>query len=105
MLKHCVFATLKPDVPMSDVVSVMRALGALVHDVDGMQDFTHGPNRDYESKSPDFGYGFVATFRDRAALATYDALPRHKELGAALAALCVNGAAGIIVFDLEIDAS
>lgn len=101
MLLHCVFCALRPDVGPDELGEVMDELAALRAEVDGMLDFRHGPNRDYEGKSPGHGHGFVIAFRDRAAHLAYDSHPRHKAAGARLVALCEGGYGGIVVYDLE----
>lgn len=101
MILHCVFCAIRPDVAPADLAAVMADLAALRPLVEGMEWLRHGPNRDYEAKSPGHPYGFVAAFRDRAALAAYDAHPAHKAAGARLVALCEGGGAGIVVYDIE----
>jgi quinol monooxygenase YgiN len=102
MILHCVFTALRGDVDSAEREAVMAALAALQGQIDGMLGFEHGPNRDYEGLSKGYDWGFVARFRDRAALAAYDAHPDHKAAGARLVALCTGGVAGLMVFDLEV---
>ena len=102
MLQHCVFCDIRAEVSPSAVEDVMRRLADLVPQVNGMIAFQHGPNRDFEAKSGRFSMGFICTFRDRAAHLAYDAHPQHQAAGRDLVALCTGGAAGIIVFDLEV---
>ena len=59
MLLHCVFCALRADADPRDLAAVMEDLAALKGEVEGMLDFRHGPNRDYEAKSPRHGHGFV----------------------------------------------
>ena len=101
MLLHCVFCAIRPDADPMEVQAVMDDLGALRGEVDGMLDFRHGPNRDYERKSPRHGHGFVITFRNRDAHLAYDAHPRHRDAGSRLVALCEGGHEGIVVYDIE----
>ncbi len=101
MLLHCVFCALRPDADPDELRGVMEELDALRPEVEGMLEFRHGRNRDFESKSARFGHGFVIAFRDRDAHLAYDGHPRHKAAGARLVALCEGGADGIMVFDLE----
>jgi hypothetical protein len=77
----------------------MNGLAGL--DLPGFASFTHGPNRDFEAKSPDHPYGFICTFADADALGTYAVHPDHQALGGRLVALC-GGADGIMVIDLEV---
>ena len=101
MLLHCVFCALRPDADPEELRTVMGDLAALRSEVEGMLEFRHGPNRDYEGKSARFGHGFVIAFRDRDAHLAYDRHPRHRDAGARLVALCEGGYDGIMVYDLE----
>ncbi|MGZ9809441.1 Dabb family protein [Pseudoroseicyclus sp. H15] len=100
MIAHVVLLALRDDHDPVELQTVMDGLAALK--LPGFDSFRHGPNIDAEGKSPGYPYGFVATFADRAALATYAADPGHKALGARLAALCTGGGAGIFVADLDV---
>lgn len=102
MILHCVHCAVRGDADADDLAAVMAELAALVGEVDGMTDLRHGVNRDFEGKSAGFPYGFVATFRDRAALAAYDAHPRHRAAARRLVAACEGGADGIVVHDLDV---
>lgn len=101
MLKHCVFVNLKEDVGAEARDAVLSGFGTLVGEIDGMLDYVWGRNLDFEAKSPDYGYGFIVTFRDRAAHLAYERHPKHIELGGKLVAMCKGGHAGILVFDLQ----
>ena len=102
MLKHCVFANIKCDVPAEDIERVLSGFGHLVDQIPGMIDYSHGPNLDFENKSADYDHGFVITFTDGAALAAYDTLPTHRRLGAELVSFSEGGGTGIMVFDLSV---
>ncbi|SHF19480.1 Stress responsive A/B Barrel Domain [Loktanella atrilutea] len=97
MIDHMVLLHLKPDHDAVELSQVMAGLAALVGQIEGFTAFRHGPNRDYEGRSPAYGYGFTAQFHDSLALAVYAADPRHLALGARLMALCVD----LLVADLE----
>ncbi len=102
MLLHCVFLDFDVEHPREARLEVLRAIAELVPLINGLEAVELGVNIDMEGKSPDHGEGFVARFRDRAALATYAAHPEHVKLGARLVAMCRGGAAGIVVYDLEL---
>ncbi|NRB03773.1 MAG: Dabb family protein [Rhodobacteraceae bacterium] len=102
MIKHCVFAQINAETPQDEIDRVLSGFGTLVGEVEGMVDYFYGPNRDYENISPDYPYGFVATFQDRQALARYDEHPAHREFGAALVNMTVGGADGVVVFDIDV---
>ena len=102
MILHCVFCALRPDATPDAVARVMTALDGLRAVLPGMTGFRHGPNRDFEGKSPGHGYGFVVTLTDAAANAAYLAHPQHRAIAADLVALCAGGADGIVVYDLDV---
>lgn len=102
MILHIVMLSLKSNVQPSDLQEVMLGLDALRQQVTGFQAFQHGPNSDFEVKSPDYPYGFICTFADRGSLQTYADHPEHKLLGARLVAMCDAGADGIWVADIEV---
>lgn len=102
MLLHCVFCDILETTAQGEVSAIEAELAALVGKVPGMLAFQAGPNRDYEVKSPNHRWGFVCTFTDRAAHLAYEAHPRHQAAGARLVAACRGGAAGIVVYDLEV---
>lgn len=102
MLKHCVFVKFDAAAVASDRQQVLVDLGSLVGEIDGMMDYSHGPNLDFEKKSPGFSYGFICTFKDRAAHLVYETHPKHVALGSRLVEMCEGGHQGIMVFDLEV---
>lgn len=102
MLLHCVFCNFRPDTTGAAQRDVLSALAAFSTSLDGVIAFDHGPNLDFEAKSPDHDSGFVIRFRDRAALAQYAQHETHQALGRQLCDLCVGGAEGVVVYDLDI---
>ena len=80
----------------------MAKLSSLVDRIEGFQDFKFGQNLDFENKSSEFDYGFVATFADQTALQRYANDPQHLALGGQLVEMCFTGHNGIIVFDLSV---
>jgi len=102
MLLHCVFLDLADDADPAALSDALATLAGLVGQVTGMTAFAHGPNRDFEHKTPDHAHGFVCSFADRAAHLAYESHPDHVRAGATLVALCKGGADGIRVYDLEV---
>ncbi|MFS4580467.1 Dabb family protein [Phaeobacter sp. C3_T13_0] len=101
MILHCVFFRFREDAPSETCRDVLSELATFARGLAGVLDFDAGPNRDFEGKSPNYSEGFVVRFSNRGALDHYAQHPAHQELGARLCDLCVGGADGIIVFDLE----
>lgn len=101
MIRHCVFFRLEHGADLAALRDVIHGLAALVDRLDGCFGFCAGTNRDFESKSPEYPYGFTLDTQDETALAQYADHPDHKALGARLVALCDGGSKGIIVFDIE----
>ncbi len=101
MIRHCVFLRLAPATDPEELSEVMQGLGELVAELPGCNDFVAGPNRDFENKSPDHGYGFTLDAVDAQALESYADDPRHRALGARLVAMCEGGERGILVYDIE----
>ncbi len=101
MIRHCVMLRLKPDYDTAELAAVMDGLGVVADRLSGCGGFIHGPNRDFEAKSPSYPYGFTLDFAAQAALQRYASDETHQQLGARLVALCVDGAEGVLVFDLE----
>lgn len=102
MILHSVYLRLPQGTDRAELEAVMTGLKQLCKSLLGCAGFQHGPNRDFEGKSQDHPYGFIAQFRDRAALAAYADNPDHQVLGARLVALCEGGADGIVVYDIEV---
>ena len=97
MIQHVVMLKARETEVLS---GLMRNFAALVGRIEGFTAFAHGPNIDAEQKSPDYPYGFICTFTDRAALDRYAADARHQALGAQLVSLCDGGGEGIMVYDI-----
>ena len=102
MILHCVFVNFRSDGDPAEQQAVLTGLGELQPLIDGFEAYQHGPNRDFEDKTPDHRDGFICTFRDAEALQSYADNEAHKALGARLVAQCVGGADGILVYDLEV---
>ncbi|MDX8354062.1 Dabb family protein [Cognatiyoonia sp. IB215182] len=102
MIRHIVLLNLKDDHDAAELEAILDQLAALVGVLPGFSAFEHGPNRDLEAKSQNYPYGFIGTFEDTDALQTYAGDARHSALGARLVDLCVGGADGIMVIDLEV---
>ncbi len=102
MILHCVFCNFRAEIPKEDRFKVMKGLEDLCDAFEGVIAFDYGTNLDFEKKSQDHGEGFIIRFVDQAAVEIYADDPRHQRLGGQLCDLCVGGADGIIVYDLEV---
>lgn len=102
MILHCVFCHFQDSAPEAARQAVLEGLRAFSLSLPGVLGFEAGPNRDFEGKSPDYAAGFVIRFGSAAALQAYAVHPEHQRLGGELLALCVGGAAGIVVYDLDL---
>ncbi|RLK08136.1 stress responsive alpha/beta barrel protein [Ruegeria conchae] len=92
---------LRPDHDAVELAAVMDGLSTAANRLPGCGGFIHGPNRDFEAKSPGYPYGFTLDFAAEVDLRRYASDETHQLLGARLVALCVDGAEGVLVFDLE----
>jgi hypothetical protein len=100
MILHAVYLSLPDGSDRVELADIMAGLHNLIGKVDGFTAFHHGENIDVENSSPEANYGFLGSYTDRAALATYATDPRHQALGERLVALC-GGTDGIKVYDIE----
>ena len=103
MILHSVYCNFRDDVCGEERTQIFKDLSALCQTVDGFMAFDYGPNRDFEKKSQIYSDGFVIRFDSQHALEVYAKHPTHMQLGQRLCSLCVGGADGLIVFDLEVD--
>ena len=100
MIQHIVMLRLSEDADPTELADVMDSLASL--DLPGFVGFQHGANLDFERKTQDYLYGFIATFTDAAAVADYASDPGHQALGGRLVAMCDGGGDGIMVMDLDL---
>lgn len=101
MILHCVFCKFLDEISQKERSTLLSELAAFAGTLNGVIGFEHGPNRDFEGKSAGFTDGFVIQFSDPEALSQYAVHPTHVKLGKRLCDMCVGGADGIIVFDIE----
>ena len=102
MIAHCVFCNFKSDVDERVKRELLTELKAFSLQLEGVQAFHFGPNKDFERKSPNHDWGFVVHFDDEDSLSHYAIHETHKLLGGRLCDLCEGGADGIVVFDLDV---
>ena len=101
MLKHCVFLNFKTEISESEQFDIFEGLSMLKDQIEGLVEFEYGNNLDFEHKSADYNYGFIASFKSHKSLLEYTKHPVHILLGSKLVSMCKGGHQGIIVFDIE----
>ena len=102
MIRHCVFLRFRPAVSRAERDAIYADLAALRAELPGMLDFRAGPNVSPEGLGKGFDEGFVADFHDAASRDAYLKNPKHRAIGARIAAATEGGPDGILVFDLAI---
>ena len=102
MILHCVFCNFSDKSRAAEQHAVLTELRYFALSIRRCMSAEFGPNRDFEQKTQDYSHGFVLRFKDRDALDDYANHPTHRALGARLVDLCVGGADGILVYDLEV---
>ena len=81
------------------VRQTMTEIGKL--DLPGKRSFDAGLNASPEQRDQGFNLGFVVTFEDWDALATYQAHPDHQRQGKALLSALANPDHDLLVMDWE----
>lgn len=103
MIRHCVFIRFRDDVPASDRQSIYGALSALCARLPGALTIKSGLNVSPETgMDKGFSEGFILDFADAAARDAYLVDPEHQAIGGRIVSAAVDGAEGVLVFDLEV---
>lgn len=102
MIRHIVLIRFRPDLPEATIAALFAELHALKSVISGVRAITAGRSESPEAIERGYMHGFVADFDDWPALATYQAHPDHKRLGAGLVDGAAGGIDGILVFDLAV---
>lgn len=98
MIRHIVLLKARPEVTDAHVAAIFADLHAL--NLPGILAIHTGRSESPEQIERGYLHGFTVDFADWQALATYQAHPDHKRVGAALVAAAQGGLDGILVFDL-----
>lgn len=98
MIRHIVLIKLRPEVPEAHIQSIFADLHSL--NLPGILAIHSGRSESPEQIERGYLHGFTVDFTDWDALASYQAHPDHKRVGAALVAAAEGGLDGILVFDL-----
>ncbi|TPI16959.1 Dabb family protein [Mesorhizobium sp. B4-1-3] len=102
MIRHCVFARFRGDVPETERAAIHADLEALRTVIDGMSQVHFGVNVSPEPFARGFTQGFTIDFRDAAARDAYLVHEAHQRAGARLVAALDGGTEGLMVIDLEV---
>ena len=98
MIRHIVLLKARPEVTEAHIQSIFADLHSLK--LSGILAIHSGRSESPEKIERGYLHGFTVDFADWDALATYQAHPDHKRVGAALVAAAQGGLDGILVFDL-----
>ena len=98
MIRHIVLLKARPEVTEAQIEAIFADLHAL--ELPGILAIHSGRSESPEKIERGYLHGFTVDFADWGALATYQAHPDHKRVGAALVAAAKGGIDGILVFDL-----
>jgi hypothetical protein len=97
MIRHIVLLKARADVTDAQIDAIFADLHSLQP---GILAIHSGRSESPEKIERGYLHGFTVDFADWDALATYQAHPDHKRVGAALVAAAEGGIDGILVFDL-----
>ena len=103
MIRHIVLLKARPDVTEAHIQSIFADLHALK--LPGILAIHAGRSESPEQIERGYLHGFTVDFADWQALATYQAHPEHKRVGAALVAAAQGGIDVILFFDLPVEST
>lgn len=98
MIRHIVLLKARPEVTDAHIEGIFADLHSL--NLPGILAIHSGRSESPEKIERGYLHGFTVDFTNWDALATYQAHPDHKRVGAALVAAAQGGLNGILVFDL-----
>jgi hypothetical protein len=98
MIRHIVLLKARAGVTDAQIDAIFADLHSLK--LPGILAIHSGRSESPEKIERGYLHGFTVDFADWDALATYQAHPDHKRVGAALVAAAEGGLDGILVFDL-----
>ena len=104
MIRHCVFIQFKPETSKERIAELFGEIDALKHRMDGVLAVHISPNASPE-KGMDKGFsdGFIVDFNNAISRDIYLEDADHQAVGAQLVEASVDGAEGILVYDMEIE--
>ena len=100
MIRHCVFIRFKPTISAAAKSEIFDEVAALKGRIAGLLAVHVGTN-----VSPETGMdnGFIVDFDDSFARDAYLVDAEHQKVGAKIVAAALDGANGVLVYDLETD--
>lgn len=106
MIRHCVFIRFKNSVTAEQRHALFARISALQSHLTGITAVHLGHNVSPETEmDKGFADGFMVDFTGAEARNAYLEDEAHQRAGAALVEAAEGGVAGILVYDLEIDAA
>lgn len=103
MIRHLVFLKYSDNTTRESRDALMRDLGTLQNEIDGIEAFSARPNLSLETPLiHGFTEMFWFDFRDAQARDAYLANETHKAIGARLVASLDGGTNGVFVCDVEL---
>jgi hypothetical protein len=99
MIVHMVLFKVRKDVAQAEVARVFQAIGALKHEIAGIQGYSWGPYSSPEGMQRGFTHGFVMTFVDAKSRDAYLPHPLHEEVKKQALAILDGGVDGVLAFD------
>lgn len=99
MIRHIVLFRFRPEVDEATIAAMFAEVAALNGEIDGLIAVTAGRSESPERIERGYHHVMVVDFADWAALARYQADPRHRATGAKFVAASIGGIDGILVVD------
>jgi hypothetical protein len=102
LIRHCVFIRFKPTISQAQKAEIFDEIAALKDRLPGLLAVHVGTNVSPEAgMDKGFSDGFIVDFDDSFARDAYLADEEHRKTGAKIVAAALDGARGILVYDLE----
>ncbi len=104
MIRHCVFIRFKPTISAAAKSEIFDEIAALKGRIAGLLAVHVGTNVSPETgMDKGFSDGFIVDFDDSFARDAYLVDAEHQKVGAKIVAAALDGANGVLVYDLETD--
>lgn len=97
-VKHIALLKFKQETAPQQIDELFEALLEVSENVEGVDDYTSGPNSSPENLNQGYSHGFVMTFHDAAARDAYLTHPEHEAFKQKFLPLVES----VIVFDFDL---